>query len=135
MLQIRKIVQFFWESPFQIFSRLCNLFSESKNLQNPILYANFKDDDLYLRHVMRSTEKLYPMLTSANWLDNEVKNYLQFRKIYVKNQVIDPDVFLIMSTLDVSKYVFIIYRKVSLISRYILTMYISKIFLLFMKIV
>ena len=102
-----------------IFSRLCNLFSESKNLQNPILYANSKDDDLYLRHVMRSTEKLYPMLTSANWLDNEVKNYLQFRKIYVKNQVIDPDVFLIMSTLDVSKYVFIIYRKVSLISRYI----------------
>ena len=95
------------------------LFSDSKNLQNPILYANFKDDDLYLRHVMRSTEKLYPMLTSANWLDNEVKNYLQFRKIYVKNQVIDPDVFLIMSTLDVSKYVFIIYRKVSLISRYI----------------
>ena len=54
------------------------------------------------------------MLTSANWLDNEVKNYLQYRKIYVKNQVIDPDVFLIMSTLDVSKYVFIVYRKVSL---------------------
>ena len=64
---------------------------------------------------MRSNEKLYPMLTSANWLDNEVKNYLQYRKIYVKNQVIDPDVFLIMASLDVSKYVLIVYRKVSLL--------------------
>ena len=58
-------------------------------------------------------DKLWPILTYVDFLDNGIYDYLRFRKPISKCVVVDPDGFLIAPLLDVSKFVLWCYYKVS----------------------
>ena len=57
-------------------------------------------------------DKLWPILTYVDFLDNGIYDYLRFRKPILKCVVVDPDGFLIAPLLDVSKFVLWCYVKV-----------------------
>ena len=63
-----------------------------------------------LFHQLR--DKLWPILTYVDFLDNGIYDYLRFRKPILKCVVVDPDGFLIAPLLDVSKFVLWCYYKV-----------------------